>query len=604
MKKLLRITENYRWELDGIEFAIRERIGEPQDFIGRVEELEYLYKWAANVQRGISRSIAFLGRRKIGKSLILERLYNILYSEQKGLIPFYYEFREGTRSGKEFYQDFTLRFYLQAIGYYTRDIAWIRKAVNKQEAVDLTLVKQAIAALPDTLVPLFEKLLDNCTRMLKTEKPLYEYVLAAVDAPLGLTTTTSLDVRVVQMIDEFQYLNMYIDAGVEKKPCKAYMSTAESRVAPLLITGSLMGVVSEELMRWLPQRFSSMRVPKMKGAETIAMTLNYGQLYGHDLTPEIAEYIAYVTNNVPGRIVELLNPEIAKPRITTLNDVDQALELEVGPDGNIKKDWDEYLLLAMDAVNDVNLRRITYFLCQHEGEWFSPLDIREALSLTIDESNLRKELELLYKYDIIELGKFGRYGGVFDRTLKKVLMVNYADLLKIPAESFDSYFKNDNMLDYVQELVAQLELSLADAEKVRQTLDVLRGEHNDLKGRYYEREVLIDLLTRVIQGKGGLVDGMHVTTCVFTLNYHLETGEEIDLVLEDEQAVVMVECKNYGPKYLYKLTRQMVDEFVDKARRLHTRFPDKELRLAFASKHGLEASLEAYLTQQRIAFTW
>ncbi len=205
MEKLLRLTDNDRWELEGIECAIRERIGEPQDFIGRVEELEYLYKWATNVQRGISRGIAFLGRRKIGKSLILERLYNILYSEQKGLIPFYYEFREGRRSGKEFYQDFTLRFYLQAIGYYTRDTGWIRKAVNKQEVVDLALVKQAIAALPDTLVPLFEKLLDNCARMLKTEKPLYEYVLAAVDAPLGLATTTSLDVRVVQMIDEFQY---------------------------------------------------------------------------------------------------------------------------------------------------------------------------------------------------------------------------------------------------------------------------------------------------------------------------------------------------------------------------------------------------------------
>ncbi|MCP4373384.1 MAG: hypothetical protein GY797_35585, partial [Deltaproteobacteria bacterium] len=129
MKKLLQLKENYKWELEGIDFAIKERVGKPEQFIGRVEELEYLYKWTQNIKKEISRSIAFLGRRKIGKSLILERLYNILYSEQNGLIPFYYEFMEGERSGKEFYQDFVTRFYMQVIGYYTRDVTWIRDAI-------------------------------------------------------------------------------------------------------------------------------------------------------------------------------------------------------------------------------------------------------------------------------------------------------------------------------------------------------------------------------------------------------------------------------------------------------------------------------------------
>ncbi len=110
-----------------------------------------------------------------------------------------------------------------------------------------------------------------------------------------------------------------------------------------------------------------------------------------------------------------------------------------------------------------------------------------------------------------------------------------------------------------------------------------------------------NLLKRMIEGEGGLVEGMNVTTCAFTLNYHLETGEEIDLVLEDEQTLVMVECKNYAPKYLYKITPQMVDDFVDKAHRLHARFADRELRVGFFSKHGLQPSLEEYLTAHNIA---
>jgi hypothetical protein len=331
--------------------AIKERVGNPKNFIGRVEELTYLYTWAQNIKRQLSRSIAFLGRRKIGKSLMLERLYNILYSEHKGLIPFYYEFTEGERSGKEFYHDFTTRFYMQVIGYYTRETHWIRRAVDRKTHPDMMVLKQEVEQIdfPYKAQLLYE--FDDSLRMLNTDKPPYEYVISAVAAPNGFATTVGVEDRVVQLIDEFQYLNMYIDAGVEAKPCKAYMSTAESKVAPLLITGSLMGVVSEELMLYLPHRFGEMTVPKMKAAESREMTLNYGTLFEHDITPEIAEYIVSVTNHVPGRIVELLSPKIGKPMIRTINDVDRALAYEVD-DGTIKHDWDEYLVLAMNAVND------------------------------------------------------------------------------------------------------------------------------------------------------------------------------------------------------------------------------------------------------------
>ncbi|MCP4405929.1 MAG: hypothetical protein GY801_52630 [bacterium] len=604
MKKLLRITENSQWELEGIEFAIKERVGLPENFIGRVEELEYLYKWASNITREISRSIAFLGRRKIGKSLILERLYNILYSEQKGLIPFYYEFTEGERSGKDFCHEFVTRFYMQVVGYFTRDIGLIREAVDKEKkAMHIEELIQEIGSLSIPYKDQIIRRLHNNVTLLNKEYPPYEYIISAVAAPDGFAKMVDVKDRVVQMIDEFQYLNMYIDAGIEDKPCKAYMSTAESRQAPLLITGSLMGVVSEELMLWLPQRFSERIVPNMKADETISMTMNYGRLYDHAMTPEVAGYIAYVTNNVPGRIVELVTPAIGKPHIASFDDVDRALAFEVGNSGNIKHDWDEYLVLAMNAVNDVNMRRITFFLCKHEGTWFYPGELKQAMGLELEDARLREELALLHKYDIIEL-QGGRYGGVFDRTLKKVLMTNYGEIFELPMEEFDAYFKNDNMLDYLKERVERLELSLEDTERIRQKLRVLQGEHNDLKGHYYEREVLLSLIQRIIDGKGGLLDGIRVTAFTPTLNYHLETGEEIDVVLEGEQVVVMVECKNYAPQYLYKITQQMVDEFIDKAHRLHSRFPDKELRLAFAGKHGLEASLEAYLIQQGIAVSW
>jgi hypothetical protein len=158
-------------------------------------------------------------------------------------------------------------------------------------------------------------------------------------------------------------------------------------------------------------------------------------------------------------------------------------------------------------------------------------------------------------------------------------------------------------LDYLQERVTQLELSLAEAEEIRHTLRVLRGEHNDLKGHYYEREVLLGLIKGIIDGDGGIVAGIGVTEFSYTLSYHLESGQELDIVLEGEQVVVMVECKYYAPEYLYKITETMVEEFVEKAHRLHTaRFPGKELRLGFFSKHGFEEELKPCLERHGIRF--
>ena len=48
---LLHVKENFHWDLTGIEFALEERVREPENFVGRVEELEYLYQWAVGTTR-------------------------------------------------------------------------------------------------------------------------------------------------------------------------------------------------------------------------------------------------------------------------------------------------------------------------------------------------------------------------------------------------------------------------------------------------------------------------------------------------------------------------------------------------------------------------
>jgi hypothetical protein len=156
------------------------------------------------------------------------------------------------------------------------------------------------------------------------------------------------------------------------------------------------------------------------------------------------------------------------------------------------------------------------------------------------------------------------------------------------------------MLDYLKERIEQLELSLAEMRELRHTLRVLQGEHNDLKGHYYEREVLLRLIKGIIDQEGGIVAGIPVTEFRYTLNYHLETGKELDIVLEGKHVVIMAECKNYAPENLDQITAKMVDEFVEKTRQLNARFPDKEVRPGFFSRYGFEEKMKNYLERKGI----
>ena len=67
-------------------------------------------------------------------------------------------------------------------------------------------------------------------------------------------------------------------------------------------------------------------------------------------------------------------------------------------------------------------------------------------------------------------------------------------------------------------------------------------------------------------------------------------------------------CRYHGrvqelpPRYLGRITEKTVDEFTDKAARLHKdRFAEKELRMAFFSRHGFEKKLIPYLRKKGVA---
>ena len=70
-------------------YPLPESIGNPDLLVGREKEFAFLDQWIGRIPRLISKSRALLGRRKSGKTAIVQRIFNRLWIDNGPVIPFY-----------------------------------------------------------------------------------------------------------------------------------------------------------------------------------------------------------------------------------------------------------------------------------------------------------------------------------------------------------------------------------------------------------------------------------------------------------------------------------------------------------------------------------
>ncbi|MCP4151726.1 MAG: hypothetical protein GY757_28540, partial [bacterium] len=113
-----------------MDYALKERIGKPDLFVGRKKELAYFLKWITDIKDEKSQSTAILARRKMGKTALLERLFNITFHKNAGVVPFYYEIKETDVWVVDFCKDFFFTFIYQYIAFKSRKPGYL-KSGNK-----------------------------------------------------------------------------------------------------------------------------------------------------------------------------------------------------------------------------------------------------------------------------------------------------------------------------------------------------------------------------------------------------------------------------------------------------------------------------------------
>ena len=218
------------WSLDS--YPLAEEIGDPDLFVGREKEMTRLLNWAAGTKRRISKSMGILSRRKKGKTALLQRFFNLLYNRNDPqLIPFYYRIPEKNQTQLDFTNSFYRRTLTQYFAFTTRKPEWVATLFTDGRA------QGARRFRPAPRRPTSARMED----MLEST-PTSAWTFAQEAAH---RISQWKDVRILQILDEFQYMNKWIvsddESGESSFSATPTWGAAESKFSPQIVAGSYIG---------------------------------------------------------------------------------------------------------------------------------------------------------------------------------------------------------------------------------------------------------------------------------------------------------------------------------------------------------------------------
>ncbi|MCP4106734.1 MAG: hypothetical protein GY749_14550 [Desulfobacteraceae bacterium] len=568
----------------------KEKIGNPALFTGRKKEMEYLLNWAEKTKKEISLSTAILSRRKTGKTAIMHRLFNILFSKNDSVVPFYFEIWETDQWLGKFAQDFFFTFIWQYIAFHSRNPEYIEYPNDDYSKAARCAKKEG---------------LDHLIRFIESAQHASDNGNAALLWDIARDTPRFAaryrDECIVQMIDEFQFLNKYI---FRDEFCKhrienlagSYLHTSEYKNAPLLVSGSWVGWLTRDLEKMLPGRFQFHYLENMPEEEAVAMILKYSNLEDIPMTEKTVTLMAGLTEGNPFYISSLFRSKYPVKDFTTEKGLLETLEFEtLDKEGTIKSIWMEYALYAMEESNDANAKKMVLYLCKNREREVTRKEISDKLSLEMSDSELEKKLKILVRADIIEQGSSNsEYQGVRDNIFDKIFRGVYQKEI----ESFDT-----------KEITNEYK---ALAEKLQKKHKSLMGQYSNFKGKFAEYLIIDNLKYRAYANRtrfqkmiNGMPKDFEFTEYETVWSYSASPIHKRDIQVDifaragENEYSLIGEVKNRKAKFSVKEAK----EFVKKAEELMELEELGKAVLFVFSINGFHKNTLEYLKKHGIAWT-
>ncbi|MDJ0842084.1 MAG: hypothetical protein QNK37_36620 [Acidobacteriota bacterium] len=393
------------------DFPLDERIGDPRLLVGREKEFAEYHKWIAGIPRRISKSRVIVARKKCGKTAFVQRLFNQLWCQNGPVIPIYIEIDEAKTWFPDLAKDYFKTFASQYIAFLERDPELVKQNLDLDEIRDYGKRRYKILARHvDSLEKNFE---------LGFHDSMWRDTIRLPHSIAGINKTPFLVI-----IDEFQNLSNFVYTDPQKTNLDetipgTYHELSESKIAPMLATGSVVSRLIEVVERYLEgSRLTEMHLsPYLTKEEGVTAVYRYAEIYREPISNEGALLINQLCLSDPYFISCIIRSKCPDRDLTTREGVIRAVDFETTEeDAEMLVGWRSWFERTIGRVNQRHAKRMLLYLTRQPGKIYTAKTLKKALNLELSEHEVEERLVQLKRADMLRGFWSNEFMGLKDGT--------------------------------------------------------------------------------------------------------------------------------------------------------------------------------------------
>jgi hypothetical protein len=556
-----------------MQYPLTEKIGNPELLVGREKDFRKFQKWLDRIPDRLAKSRVILARKKSGKTAFVQRIFNKLWTENGVTIPFFFDVADI----KIWYPNLAIKYYCAFASQYISFLERDKKLVNKPLPLE-EIRKYGLANSIELFVRDVDFLLQN-KEVGGSHDLMWDIACSAPHCFADF-----YEKRFLVIIDEFQNFTQYVyrDEKCLTKPDEtlagSFHSLSESKIAPMLVTGSYVGWLLAVIRKYLEAgRLTQVHFsPYLTKEEGLQAVYKYAQFFNEPITNDTAVQINELCMSDPFFISCVIQNELDNQDLTTSSGVIERVNYEISNRrSEMSETWNEYLQLTLERVNDIHAKNILLHLSKHADRYWTPREIKGALSLPLDINKIQKKLLILSEADMIERGVADiDFRGLQDGTLNLILR--------------NRFEKEINESESGPDLRKEFENKIKALTVKNQQL---QGQLNRLSGKMAEHLLAAAFRSRkrfaLSEFFQDVVDRSRLNVISVKESVFCQRSDgkvmEIDVVAESSCGrVVLVEVK----KTQTKTGLTLVEDFYEKVAVYGEQFPDQKILPAFLSLGG------------------
>ncbi len=388
-----------------------------EEFTDRAEILREMEAWVKNIQRMAAPSTAIIAPRRMGKTVLLDRLVNtVFFKPEYQVAPFYFRMKREETTLRKFLLEYATTFFRQYIAYCLQDpMLYQNKDIELNALLNSQSDHKAVGIAKELIQAFFTRYERN------THEDARNHWDAFICVPERLASYSGT--RVAVIIDEFQDMKFYIHdvdghtlghirTQRETNPdiqgtdlTATYDRQAQSRKAPMLVSGSAVTLVFRTVMGGpLGGRFGFKYLRPLSIPDGAILLQTVLPLYAPNaiITPEDALYASAQVGGHPYYLYCLSVSECVNKDFNGTNAIDRIIRYEI-EQGKIYGFWQTHFednRRYINADNEEELgKKIIYSFTAYNNQ---PVDVKAiAAKLEVSKKAVEEKIEKLYLADLV-----------------------------------------------------------------------------------------------------------------------------------------------------------------------------------------------------------